>query len=309
MRESHSLRDVLGRFVTGVTVVTASGPGGPVGITANSFTSVSLDPALVLFCVHRDSRVRAILKTSRSFAVNILTRHQESLSRQFSRSSDRRGEDTDFRFSETGTPLLADALAYLDCEVYRHLDAGDHVIVIGRVREYEIQSAAEGPLAFYGGRYTNLEPAGTRAPSPGDSGDSGDAGGEEPGYSTLGADVDDDYTEHDYTDRDDTAHDHTDYDLIRPITVPHDHRIPGEVTGVATSREYEDYFRVLRESIDLSEWTRTCLAVNQALVADLGDTDLGEDDKYDILAGLVTVHEVTLSHWLAASSHREGITS
>jgi flavin reductase (DIM6/NTAB) family NADH-FMN oxidoreductase RutF len=150
------LREVLGRFVTGVVVVTSSDPDGPVGITANSFTSVSLDPPLVLFCVHVSSRARKSFESSRSFAVNILSQRHESLSRHFAGRADRRPGDVDFRCGVTGSPVLADALAYLECDVHRLVEAGDHTIVIGKVREYSVQSPDDRPLAFYGGRYVDL---------------------------------------------------------------------------------------------------------------------------------------------------------
>src|SRR5947207_10192254 len=156
MSEAHLLRDVLGRFVTGVTVVTASGTEGPVGITANSFTSVSLDPALVLFCIHQASRVRATFAVARFFAINILRADQESLSRRFSGPADKRVGGIAFRRGVTGAPLLDDALAYLECSVHRQIDAGDHVIVIGQVCDFKVQETGVQPLAFYRGRYASL---------------------------------------------------------------------------------------------------------------------------------------------------------
>lgn len=156
MPEAHALREVLGKFVTGVTVITAAGPDGPVGITANSFTSVSLDPALVLFCVHEASRVRATFGASSSFAVNILAAHQESVSRRFAGPADLRTEGVEFRRGSSGVPLLTDALAYLDCDLHQQISAGDHVIVIGRVRDVEVQCSGMRPLTFYGGRYASL---------------------------------------------------------------------------------------------------------------------------------------------------------
>jgi 3-hydroxy-9,10-secoandrosta-1,3,5(10)-triene-9,17-dione monooxygenase reductase component len=154
--DSRLLRKVLGKFVTGVVVVTASGPEGPVGITANSFTSVSLDPPLVLFCLHASSRMRRSLVLDGSFAVNILSRHHESLSRHFSGPVDRRADGIDFRRGVTGSPLLAEALAYLECDLCRLIEAGDHIIVIGKVQDCSARSSGDLPLAFYGGRYVDL---------------------------------------------------------------------------------------------------------------------------------------------------------
>lgn len=156
MSDTRSLRDVLGQFVTGVVVVTASGPLGPVGLTANSFTSVSLDPPLVLFCVHRSSRVRQVFDSAGAFGVNILSEQQESVSRQFARPSDERAHGLSFHHRGTGVPLLTDALAYLECEVEQQIDAGDHVIVLGRVRDHKVQRAGHRPLTFFSGRYAKL---------------------------------------------------------------------------------------------------------------------------------------------------------
>lgn len=156
MAESQSLREVLGKFVTGVTVITAFGHEGAVGVTVNSFTSVSLDPALVLFCLKRTSGVRPDFGVARSFAVNILSEHQESVSRRFSRSADKHIEGIAFRSGRTGAPLLSDVLAYLDCDLEQQLDVGDHVIVIGRVRDFKVQTVGVRPLTFYSGRYPSL---------------------------------------------------------------------------------------------------------------------------------------------------------
>jgi flavin reductase (DIM6/NTAB) family NADH-FMN oxidoreductase RutF len=256
----NTLRDVLGKFVTGVTVVTAGGPSGPVGITANSFTSVSLDPALVLFCLHRSSRVRETFDTSRSFAVNILAGHQEALSRRFSSPVQRRTEGVEFTRGATGAPILAQALAYLDCELHRQIDAGDHVIVLGEVKAWHIQSTA-APLAFYGGRYRELDATG--------------------------------------------ASYRPDHGLIAPIAVPAGDRVPDEVSGIATAAEYDSYFRLRRGQLDLAAWTRTCLSVSQELVYDLAGTSLTDEDKCDILFGLVTAQNLTLSRWLAAITESE----
>ncbi|HEY0496721.1 MAG TPA: flavin reductase family protein [Kutzneria sp.] len=156
MTESDALRQVLATFLTGVTVVTTSGPDGPVGVTVNSFTSVSLDPALVLVCLKRSSGVRADFAEAKCFAVNILSEHQRSESRRFSRSAGKRLDDVPYRHGDTGAPLLTDALAYLDCELHEQIDAGDHVIVLGRVRDFGGPRPDVRPLVFYGGRYSSL---------------------------------------------------------------------------------------------------------------------------------------------------------
>jgi hypothetical protein len=91
-----------------------------------------------------------------------------------------------------------------------------------------------------------------------------------------------------------------DHGLIEPISVPEAGRIPDVITGIATSAEYDSYFRLNRGAVDLVAWTRTCLTVNRELKDDLSRASLGDDDKVDLLAGLVAVQEMTLAHWLEA---------
>jgi hypothetical protein len=93
-----------------------------------------------------------------------------------------------------------------------------------------------------------------------------------------------------------------DYGLIAPISIPAGNRIPDELTGIATPAEYDRYFRLSRDSIDLADWTRTCLTVHRELVEDLGNSALGESDKQAILVGLVTVQDITLSRWLGVAT-------
>ncbi|WP_261566387.1 flavin reductase family protein [Frankia gtarii] len=156
MIESHPLRQVLAKFLTGVTVVTTNGPDGAVGVTVNSFASVSLDPALVLVCLKQTSGVGVEFAEAKCFAVNILSEHQELVSRKLSRSTEKFLDEVSYRHGDTGAPLLTEALAYVDCELYERIDAGDHVIVIGRVRDFKVQRDDARPLVFYGGRYLNL---------------------------------------------------------------------------------------------------------------------------------------------------------
>lgn len=150
-------RQVLGHFATGVTVVTGVAGDEPVGLAVNSFTSVSLEPALVAFCVAKASRTWPQLRLTGSFCVNILTEHQEALSRAFAgRPPDRFG-GVGWRPGPSGAPILADVLAWVDCSVEAEHDAGDHVIVVGRVRELDVGHEGR-PLVFYRGGYGRFEP-------------------------------------------------------------------------------------------------------------------------------------------------------
>jgi 3-hydroxy-9,10-secoandrosta-1,3,5(10)-triene-9,17-dione monooxygenase reductase component len=148
-------RTVLGHFATGVTVVTGQSDGQPVGLAANAFTSVSLDPPLVLVCPARSSTSWPLIRASGAFAVNVLADHQEELSRRFGAKGVDRFADTGWHTRTTGSPIFPDALAYLDCRIEAEHEAGDHFIVVGRV--VELGRLSEGrPLVFWRGTYTGL---------------------------------------------------------------------------------------------------------------------------------------------------------
>jgi 3-hydroxy-9,10-secoandrosta-1,3,5(10)-triene-9,17-dione monooxygenase reductase component len=148
-------RSVLGQFATGVTVVTGMSDDTPVGLAANAFTSVSLDPPLVLFCPARTSETWPLIRASGAFAVNFLGEHHEDLSRRFGARGVDRFADTGWHTRTTGSPVFPDALAYVDCTVEEEHEAGDHWIVVGRV--VELGKLAEGrPLIFWGGAYGRL---------------------------------------------------------------------------------------------------------------------------------------------------------
>ncbi|HEY8543452.1 MAG TPA: flavin reductase family protein [Acidimicrobiales bacterium] len=149
-------RAVLGRFATGVTVVTALDDDEPVGLAANSFTSVSLDPPLVLFCAAKTSTTWPRIQAAGHFCVNVLGEHQEEVCRVFATKGARRFDRVGWRRGASGAPVLDDALAWADCTIHAEHDAGDHVIVVGRVLDLD---AGDGePLVFFGGRYRRLAP-------------------------------------------------------------------------------------------------------------------------------------------------------
>jgi 3-hydroxy-9,10-secoandrosta-1,3,5(10)-triene-9,17-dione monooxygenase reductase component len=150
-------RQVLGRFATGVTVVTGMAGGEPVGLAVNSFTSVSLEPALVAFCVATASRTWPRLRSAGTFCVNILAEDQEALSRAFAGRPPDRFLGVGWRPGPSGAPILAGGLAWIDCRVDAEHDAGDHVIVVGRVRELDVGHEGR-PLVFYRGGYGRFEP-------------------------------------------------------------------------------------------------------------------------------------------------------
>ncbi|MDI9260221.1 flavin reductase family protein [Alicyclobacillus sendaiensis] len=150
--DAKAFRRTCGLFTTGVTVITTSVSGQVHGMTANSFTSVSLNPPLILVCVDERSRMAQCLSSAKAFTVNVLGRHQEEVSRHFAGSS---GEwrGTFVPFGES--VRLDDCLAALSCEVYAQYPAGDHIIVLGLVKD--IYQQEEGiPLVFWRGTYTSL---------------------------------------------------------------------------------------------------------------------------------------------------------
>jgi flavin reductase (DIM6/NTAB) family NADH-FMN oxidoreductase RutF len=140
-----------------VTVVTAISGGQPVGLAVNSFTSVSLEPALVSFCVATSSTTWPKVRTTGAFCVNVLAEHQEALSRAFATRGPDRFMGVGWRPAPSGAPVLTDVLAWIDCTVEAEHEAGDHVIVIGRVRELELGHEGR-PLVFYRGGYGRFEP-------------------------------------------------------------------------------------------------------------------------------------------------------
>ena len=143
------MRRALGRFVTGVTVVTVPTSAGPMGITANSFTSVSLDPPLVLWCPARASRRFVHFADAPHFTIHVLGAEQMNLARHFA-SGAGHFEEAAGRSPE-GVPVLPDPLARFDCALHAEHDGGDHVIVVGRVLRACLREGA--PLVFAGGDY------------------------------------------------------------------------------------------------------------------------------------------------------------
>ena len=158
MIDPDTFRSVLGRFASGITVVTTLGPdGADIGMTVSAFCSLSLDPPLVLICIDRQASAFAALEAAEHFAINILSSDQEAISRRFA-SDDDRFSGLGYRRGVTGAALLDDALAYLECRHHARHDGGDHVIFVGEV---EAASAQRGhPLLYYRGGYAQLDRSG-----------------------------------------------------------------------------------------------------------------------------------------------------
>lgn len=150
--DRRDLRKAFGQFTTGVTVVTTRAPDGRrVGMTANSFSSVSLDPPLVLWSLARQAPSLADFTAVSHFAINVLAAHQHALSRRFSMPQEDKFRDVDCSAGTAGVPLLDGAIARFVCRNLRQYDGGDHLIFIGEVEDYE--HAGGEPLAFHSGYY------------------------------------------------------------------------------------------------------------------------------------------------------------
>jgi flavin reductase (DIM6/NTAB) family NADH-FMN oxidoreductase RutF len=157
---STDFRNALGAFATGVTVITSRGDEeNAFGMTANAFSSLSLDPPLVLVCVNSGTTGADMIEQNRAFAVNILGSHQEPISRYFSWRDRPRGgaafSEIPHRTAMTGCPLLKGAAAYLDCRLADTYESGDHVIFIGEVLAIGMDPEVR-PLLFHGGRYCKV---------------------------------------------------------------------------------------------------------------------------------------------------------
>jgi 3-hydroxy-9,10-secoandrosta-1,3,5(10)-triene-9,17-dione monooxygenase reductase component len=154
--DDATYRTVLGHFATGVVIITAMDGDEPVGMAANSFTSVSLEPPLVLFCAAKSSSTWPRIETSGNWAANILDDDGEEICRLFAQKGADRFARIAYTPGRTGSPILEDALAFVDCETIAKHDAGDHVIVVGRIVELGHQHNGK-PLLFYRGGYGRYE--------------------------------------------------------------------------------------------------------------------------------------------------------
>lgn len=189
--EKDFFRQVMGSFVTGVTVVTTGSQGRVAGLTVNAFCSVSLDPALVLICVDLTSTTLPLIRESNVFAINILTEEQEHLSRCFAGYSKERSDHfchASYGTAVTGAPILDAALAFVDARIVAEYPGGDHVIFLGLVvalgqagrtlfadeadrqgslfseesKAFSSQEPAASPLVYYRGQYSHLAPTSQR---------------------------------------------------------------------------------------------------------------------------------------------------
>lgn len=153
--DSRALRNVLGRFATGVTVVTTLGEGGaPVGLVVNSFSAVSLDPPLILWSIVSKAPSRVAFQSHPGFAVNIMGAEAAAETMQFARPSDDKFAGIDWQPGHHGVPVLGQAIATLECELADRLECGDHEIMIGSVLRIAEKDGA--PLLFHRGQLAEI---------------------------------------------------------------------------------------------------------------------------------------------------------
>lgn len=164
--DGRRFRDILGRFCTGITVITTfTEEHNPIGFACQSFAALSLDPPLVLFCPTKGSRSWAAIERTGRFCVNVLAEEQQQVCARFGSREPDKFAGTPWHTSDLGLPLLDDTLATIQCAVDRVIDGGDHYIVIGRVLDLSDSAASDRPLLFYRGQYTAIEPEKT-TPAP-----------------------------------------------------------------------------------------------------------------------------------------------
>ena len=156
--QTAELRQVAGLFATGVAVITTRDKDSEFyGLTMNAMASLSLKPSLFLICVDNASDTLPALLESSVFAINILARDQEHISRIFASKEKDKFEGVGYHVGETGVPLLDDTLATIECRLYETYPGGDHIILVGQVERTEVNDQSE-PLVFYRGGYAELLP-------------------------------------------------------------------------------------------------------------------------------------------------------
>jgi flavin reductase (DIM6/NTAB) family NADH-FMN oxidoreductase RutF len=154
--DSATFRSVVGHLTSGVTVITCAVDGKPHGMTASSVTSLSADPPMMLACVNRSAPTSVAIRAAGGFVVNVLRAGQEHVAQQFARPSDDKFAGMATTYGALSMPVLREALAYLECEIRGHVDAGTHTILLGRVVD---AFASDGePLAYFRGGFGRLQP-------------------------------------------------------------------------------------------------------------------------------------------------------
>jgi flavin reductase (DIM6/NTAB) family NADH-FMN oxidoreductase RutF len=155
-QSSEAFRRACSRFATGVAIATLRDAHGvPHGLTVNSFTSVSLEPALVLVSIAHSASVIDAFRAARHFAVNVLHQDQQALSNRFASRDTNRFDGLAWTPAPSGSPLLEGALAWFECRTFRALEAGDHTLFLGQVEELEVHDGL--PLLYFASSYRRIQ--------------------------------------------------------------------------------------------------------------------------------------------------------
>ncbi len=155
VKNSQKLRQVMGQFATGVTVVTTVDKSGkPFGLTANAFTSLSLEPPLALVCIEKTVHCYSCFDESNVFAASVLSEKQEEISRRFATSGIDKFSAVPWHPGKSGLPLLDGAIAHIECKIVKSYDGGDHTIYVGEVQEIQVEEGQ--PLIFFHSQYHRL---------------------------------------------------------------------------------------------------------------------------------------------------------
>lgn len=155
--DQREFRNAVGCFATGVTVITTlDSNGDKVGITANSFSSLSLDPPLILFCI--DSKINSFdaFENCANFIVNVLHEEQQDISNNFARSSDEKWDGISHEFGQNGCPSFENSIAVLECKKHAIHEGGDHLIMVGEVTHIKYDAGNNHPLLYYKGSYSSV---------------------------------------------------------------------------------------------------------------------------------------------------------
>lgn len=154
--DSRRFRDVVGHFASGIVVITSTDDDTPVGLTCQSFYSVSLEPAMISFSVSAGSKTYPRIRESGRFCINLLAAHQSAVSAQFAVSSANKWAGISWRMSDMGNPIIDETVGWIDCSLAHEFTAGDHLIVVGQVHDLDSNPNPQEPLLYFRGEYRHL---------------------------------------------------------------------------------------------------------------------------------------------------------
>lgn len=157
--QSEEFKAAVGKYPTGVTVISTEYNNKFYGFTANSFTSVSLEPVFISFCLNKEASSFNAFLNAKNFAVNILSSVQEDIAIRFASRGNDKFQNIDFIQNSVGTPIISNVLSSIECNHYKHIECGDHYIFIGQVFKVQINNNLVGksPLVYYGKSYRELK--------------------------------------------------------------------------------------------------------------------------------------------------------